>query len=259
MRRRRRNPTIAAPAPPRSAIAPNHRRFSSFIPEVPPAPVAGNPDGTTSVVVVVAGTVVVVAAAVVFLARDAVVVALAVFVVGLAVVVVGLTVVVVGLTVVVVGLAVVVVGLAVVVVGLAVVVVGLTVVVVGLTVVVVGLAVVVVVGADTLQVGTVIVFESKVTAPFWASSRPATVAPVSSVIDVNARVVPTKLVFVPSVSELPTTQKTLQAWAPFSSKILLDDAVITVDAASKMKTVDGSPCPLSVSVPVSPKVPAAEL
>jgi hypothetical protein len=220
---------IAAPAPPRSAIAPNHRRFASFVPEVPPPPVAGNPDGTTSVVAVVVGSVEVVDLTVVVVVGSVVVVDLPVVVVRAAVVVVDLTVVVVRAVVV----------------------------VVDLTVVVVGAAVVVV--ADARHVGTVIVLASMVTAPFRASSRPTTVAPVSSVIDVNARVVPTKLVFVPSVSELPTTQKTLQAWAPFSSKILLDDAVITVDAASKMKTVDGSPCPLSVSVPVSPKVPAAEL
>jgi hypothetical protein len=131
------------------------------------------------------------------------------------------------------------------------------VVVVGLTVVVV-VAGAVVVGADALQIGTVIVLASMVTAPFRASSRPETLAPVSSVIDVNARVVPTRLEFVPSVSELPTTQKTLQAWAPFSSTILLDDAVMNVDAASKMKTVVASPFPLSVSVPVIPNVPAAE-
>jgi hypothetical protein len=191
-------------------MAPNHRRFSSFVPEVPPPPVAGNPDGTTSVVVVVAGAVVVVDLTVVVVVAGTVVL------------------------------------------------VGLVVVVVGLAVVVVVVAVVVVVGADALHVGTVIVFESKVTAPFRASSRPVTVAPVSSVIDVNARVVPARLVFVPSVSELPTTQKTLQAWAPFSSTTLLDDAVMNVDAASKMKTVDASPPPLSVSVPVSPNVPAAE-
>jgi hypothetical protein len=172
------------------------------------------------------------------------------------VVVVGLTVVVVGLTVVAVDLTVVAVGLTVVAVDLTVVAVDLTVVVVDLTVVVVGAAVVVV--ADARHVGTVIVLASMVTAPFRASSRPTTVAPVSSVIDVNARVVPTRLVLVPSVSELPTTQKTLQAWAPFSSTTLLDDAVMNVDAASKMKTVERSPPPLSVSVPVSPNVPAAE-
>jgi hypothetical protein len=56
----------------------------------------------------------------------------------------------------------------------------------------------------------VIVLESKVTAPLRASVRPSTVAFVFSVFEVKARMLPLKRVFVPSVAELPTFQKTLQ-------------------------------------------------
>ena len=48
--------------------------------------------------------------------------------------------------------------------------------------------------------------------------------------------VPTKVLPVPRVAELPTCQKTLQAWAPFSSLTTLFDAVTRVDDAWKTKT-----------------------
>ena len=47
---------------------------------------------------------------------------------------------------------------------------------------------------------------SSVTAPFRASALPCSVAPVSSVMDVRARMVPWKLVVLASVAELPTCQ-----------------------------------------------------
>jgi hypothetical protein len=109
--------------------------------------------------------------------------------------------------------------------------------------------VVVVVGADAKQVGTVIVLESNVTAPFRARTLPWTVAPVFSVADVSARMVPTKLLVVPSVAELPTCQKTLHACAPFSSTTRLPEAVIKVEPAWKMKTASALPPPLRVSEP----------
>jgi hypothetical protein len=56
------------------------------------------------------------------------------------------------------------------------------------------------------QVGLVTVLVSKVTAPFLASVRPSTVAPVVSVIEVNARMLPRNVEPVPSVAELPTCQ-----------------------------------------------------
>jgi len=103
-----------------------------------------------------------------------------------------------------------------------------TVVVVLCTVVVVD-GTVVVVDDDTRQVGTVMVLVSMVTAPPSARARPLIVAPVSSVIDVVAIIVPAKFVVVPRVAELPTCQNTLQACAPFSSTTVLDDAVVSVE------------------------------
>ena len=62
-----------------------------------------------------------------------------------------------------------------------------------------------------IQVGTVIVFISSVTAPLLANKRPFIVAPVVAVTLVKARIVPSKVEFVPSVAELPICQNTLQA------------------------------------------------
>src|SRR5579862_9376531 len=73
-------------------------------------------------------------------------------------------------------------------------------------VVVVPVVVVLVVVVCVVQAGLVIVFVSSVTAPFLASSRPSTVAPVVAVMLVRARMVPRKLDPVPSVAELPTCQ-----------------------------------------------------
>ena len=77
--------------------------------------------------------------------------------------------------------------------------------------------VVVVVGTVVAQLGWVKVSVSSVTAPLRASARPWTVTPVVTVIDVNARMLPTNTEPVPSVAELPTCQKTLHAWAPLIS------------------------------------------
>src|ERR1019366_7004540 len=105
------------------------------------------------------------------------------------------------------------------------------------------------VGADARQVGTVIVLESNVTAPLRARTLPWTVAPVFSVAEVSARIVPTKLLVVPSVAELPTCQKTLHACAPFSSTTRLPEAVIKVEPAWKIKTASALPPPLRGSEP----------
>jgi hypothetical protein len=96
----------------------------------------------------------------------------------------------------------------------------------------------------------VMTLESKVTAPFRANSRPSTLASVFAVIEVKARMVPTNVEFTPSVAELPTCQKTLQAWAPLVSITVLLSAVTRVDPAWKMKTASGSPSASRVSVPV---------
>ncbi len=50
------------------------------------------------------------------------------------------------------------------------------------------------------------VLVSRVTAPLRASSRPCTVACVLALIEVNAKMVPTKVELVPRVAELPTFQ-----------------------------------------------------
>jgi hypothetical protein len=114
--------------------------------------------------------------------------------------------------------------------------------------------VVVVVGGGGVarQLDAVIVLSFSVTAPLIASTRPLTVAPLSSVIDVAARIVPTKLVVEPNVAELPTSQKTLHACAPFSSTTDADEAVVSVEPAWKMKTESASPPPSRVTAPVRP-------
>jgi hypothetical protein len=144
----------------------------------------------------------------------------------------------------------------VVVVGGTVVVVGGTVVVVGGTVVVVGGTVVVVVGGVVVppQLPRLMRLLSSVTAPFRASTRPRTVVPVFTLIEVSARIVPTNVVFVSRVAELPTCQNTLQGFAPLISRTVLFGAVISVDCALKMNTESEDPCPSSVRVPVSPSV-----
>jgi hypothetical protein len=112
-------------------------------------------------------------------------------------------------------------------------------------------AVVVVVGASAAHVGTVMTLSFNVTAPVWAKTRPSTLAPVLSVTEANARIVPTKEVVLPSVAELPTCQKTLHACAPFSRTTDEAEAVIKVEPAWKMKTALGSPPAFNVRGPVS--------
>src|ERR1039458_5599727 len=65
----------------------------------------------------------------------------------------------------------------------------------------------------------VIELPARVTAPFLASARPAMVAPVFTVIEVKARIVPLKVAVVPIVALEPTTQITLAADALFISEI----------------------------------------
>ena len=83
---------------------------------------------------------------------------------------------------------------------------------------------------EAAQTGTVMVLLPRVTAPVCARTQPSTLAPVSRVADVSARIVPEKLVVVPRVAELPTCQNTLQACAPFSKSTLLDEAVTKVES-----------------------------
>jgi hypothetical protein len=101
----------------------------------------------------------------------------------------------------------------------------------------------------TAQLDAVIVSWSRVTAPFWASARPEMVSSVCTVIDVRARMLPTKVESVPRVAELPTCQKTLQAWAPLVRMMELAESVVSVEGAWKIQTAFGSPCPSRVSDP----------
>ncbi|SPZ39568.1 Uncharacterised protein [Rhodococcus wratislaviensis] len=98
-------------------------------------------------------------------------------------------------------------------------------------VVVVGGGVVVDVGGGVPQLGRVMVLVSRVTAPLRANTRPFTVVPVCTEIEVNAIMVPTKVVLVPRVAELPTCQNTLHGEAPLMRATVLFDAVINVDPA----------------------------
>jgi len=70
----------------------------------------------------------------------------------------------------------------------------------------VGLAVSVGVAVDRSHSEEVKTLVSKVTEPLRARARPSTVVPVVIEMDVKARIVPTKVVFVPRVAELPTCQ-----------------------------------------------------
>jgi len=102
---------------------------------------------------------------------------------------------------------------------------------------------------DVVQAGWVMVFVSRVTAPLRASTLPMTVAPVFNEADVSAMMVPTNVLVVPSVAELPTCQKTLHHDAPLISETVLLDAVIKVEPAWKMNTELALPCPFRVTVP----------
>lgn len=70
---------------------------------------------------------------------------------------------------------------------------------------------------------------SSVTEPFRASARPWTVAPLLAVIEVRAKIVPTKLLSVPSVADEPTCQNTWQLCALLSMTTELLVAVVRSD------------------------------
>ena len=133
-----------------------------------------------------------------------------------------------------------------------------SVVVVAASVVVVAASVVVVVVATVAQSPFVMVLLSSVTAPFRASSCPCTLAPVLAVMEVYAKMCPTKRELVPRVAELPTFQKVRQYRAPLIRLTLLPDAVMSVESVLNMKTALGSPSASRVRVPVMWKVPLAE-
>jgi hypothetical protein len=100
---------------------------------------------------------------------------------------------------------------------------------------------------------------SKLAAPFRANALPFSTAPVVTVTDAKAMMVPLKIVLVPRVAELPTCQKTLEAWAPpMRFTALLPAAVVSVVPIWKMKTEFGLPLPLRVTVPVMPTEDATQ-
>src|ERR1035437_5968340 len=99
------------------------------------------------------------------------------------------------------------------------------------------------------QVQPVMTSESNVTAPFRASALPSRFTPVVIVMDVSARMFPLKSELVPSVAELPTCQKTLQAVAPLARTTWLPLPVVSVDPIWKMNTAPGLPAPSRVTSP----------
>ena len=79
-------------------------------------------------------------------------------------------------------------------------------------------------------------------------TRPVTLAPVVSVLLARARMLPLNSVLVPSVAELPTCQKMLQAFAPLVRRTDEPLAVVNVLPIWKIKTALGSPSPSSVRI-----------
>src|SRR6185436_18129216 len=63
-------------------------------------------------------------------------------------------------------------------------------------------------------IATPMTLESSVTAAVRANSRPSVIAPVVTVMEAMARMLPLNTEPVPRVAELPTCQKTFAAWAP---------------------------------------------
>jgi hypothetical protein len=123
---------------------------------------------------------------------------------------------------------------------------------VAVVVVVLVIVVVVVVGCTAGQASPALtLLVSKVTAPFLAYSPPLELAPVTKVIDVSASTLPTKVVVVPMVAELPTCQKTLQGEAPPIRITEEAVAVVSVEPIWKTQTLLESPWPSRTRAPVS--------
>jgi hypothetical protein len=93
---------------------------------------------------------------------------------------------------------------------------------------------------NAVQLDVVNVSLMSVTSPFRANARPWTVTPFASVMDVRARIVPTKVEPEPRVAELVTCQKTLQELPPLMKTTRLVDAVMRSDVAWKIQTEFGS-------------------
>jgi hypothetical protein len=98
--------------------------------------------------------------------------------------------------------------------------------------------------------GLTIVLVSNVTAPVRAKALPVSAAPVVTVTDAWAMMVPWKIEYVPRVAELPTCQKTLAAVTPPVRIIWLLVAVVSEVAIWKTKKLVAEP--LSVRLPDMP-------
>ena len=84
------------------------------------------------------------------------------------------------------------------------------------------------VGTPGTVTGMVTLPPSIVTAPLRANSLPSTSTAVVEVTEMSATMVPINVDYVPRVAELPICQKTFAAWAPLTSSILLELAVVSV-------------------------------
>jgi len=100
--------------------------------------------------------------------------------------------------------------------------------------------------------GAVIVSSIMVTAAVSANRPPWHETPELAVMDASAMMVPTNEVLVPRVAELPTCQKTLQAWAPLIRTTEAAVAVVMVEPNWKTKRLLALFWPSSVSFPVRP-------
>src|ERR1035437_9287332 len=103
----------------------------------------------------------------------------------------------------------------------------------------------------------IISLPSKVIAPVLAANLPFTKAPVLTVIDAYAMMLPANVVDVPNVAELPTNQYTLDACAPPTSITLLSpDAVVREVPIWKIQTALGSEFASRTNGPVIVRVVA---
>src|SRR5579859_191384 len=104
-------------------------------------------------------------------------------------------------------------------------------------------------GAGAARTGSVAGLESRVTAPFWASNRPTTVAPVLSVMEVTAKIEPWRTELTPIVAELPTAQKTFTACAPLIRTTLRGVTTVRAEPTMKTNTAPGLPWPSRIKSP----------
>jgi hypothetical protein len=119
----------------------------------------------------------------------------------------------------------------------------------GAVAVAVGVAVGVGSDAVLMQVDALMVSLMRVTSPVSANSRPCTVTPAPTVIEVDAMTVPAK-VGPFSVAELPTCQNTLHGSTPSSTMLPLVPVIRLCDAPVwKMNTVPEDPTSVSGAGP----------